>query len=293
VKGPSPVTSAFFVQVDEMRAEPGSVEYQYKIPRPPAEHPLDRVHFVLDIIGLAPVLGGPADGVNSALYFVEGDVANASLSMLGILPFGGEAATLSKWSVRYGDDLVDFGSRRFLREAMNLTADYEAHHIIPWELRFHEIVQAAGRAGFDLNDSLNGFILNKYSKELESKLAQAGGAALDKVVQVTIPNGVHGNHPAYNFYILKFLEEFTNKLGGMENISPQAARDLLEATIIPALADDLAVCISRNLHINNFFKERLVAMKWFDTYKDYASNPRFYSFIHGTDELLNDINILW
>jgi hypothetical protein len=294
VKGPSPTTSAFYIQADKFYMEPGSTAEIIGRGSAPQDS-LERVHLALDVIGLAPAIGAPADAVNGVLYFIEGDTFNGTLSMAAIVPIGGEAATLSKWGVKYGDELVDFGSRNFLRRAMNLTHGVEAHHVVPWELRYHEIVQAAGRAGFDLNDPINGFSLTRLQltkMPLEFDLAQAGQAALDKVVYIEIPSGVHANHPAYNFYIVKWLETFTEKLGGIDNIDPLVARELLENTIIPTLDEDLALCISRDLNVNSFFKDKLIQMKWFDTYKDYASSSTFYSFIHGTNELLSELSFM-
>ncbi|MBA2750432.1 MAG: hypothetical protein H0U45_17310 [Tatlockia sp.] len=70
-------------------------------------------HTVLDLAGLVPVLGAPADGINAVWYAAEGDWVNAGLSATGMIPIAGEAATAAKLgiratdAVRGADDAVD------------------------------------------------------------------------------------------------------------------------------------------------------------------------------------------
>lgn len=52
----------------------------------------DRAHGVLDLVGLVPVLGAPADVASAAWYAVEGDWEDAGLSAAGTVPFLGDAA---------------------------------------------------------------------------------------------------------------------------------------------------------------------------------------------------------
>ncbi len=60
-------------------------------------------HTVLDIAGLVPVLGAPADGINAVWYAAEGDWVNAGLSATGMIPIAGEAATVAKFGIRAVD----------------------------------------------------------------------------------------------------------------------------------------------------------------------------------------------
>jgi len=70
-------------------------------------------HTVLDVAGLVPVLGAPADALNGVWYAAEGDWVNAGLSAAGMIPFVGEAAVAAKLgnravdAVRAGDEVVD------------------------------------------------------------------------------------------------------------------------------------------------------------------------------------------
>jgi len=56
-----------------------------------------RVHFALDLVGMAPVVGEAADILNGAIYFVEGDHLNAALSAGSALPVWGWTSTAGKW----------------------------------------------------------------------------------------------------------------------------------------------------------------------------------------------------
>ena len=63
----------------------------------------DIVHGGLDVVGLVPVLGEPADLPNAGIYLAEGDKLNAGLSAGGAIPFVGMAATGAKWGKRAYD----------------------------------------------------------------------------------------------------------------------------------------------------------------------------------------------
>jgi hypothetical protein len=68
----------------------------------------DIVHGGLDVVGLVPVLGEPADLLNAGIYLAEGDKLNAGLSAGGALPFVGMAATAGKWGKRAVDSADAF-----------------------------------------------------------------------------------------------------------------------------------------------------------------------------------------
>jgi len=51
---------------------------------------------VLDGVGLVPVVGEPADGINALWYGAEGDELNAALSAAGMIPIAGWGATGAK-----------------------------------------------------------------------------------------------------------------------------------------------------------------------------------------------------
>ncbi|MFE0772825.1 polymorphic toxin-type HINT domain-containing protein [Streptomyces sp. NPDC058861] len=81
---------------------------------------LDLIHGSLDILGMIPGLGEPADGVNCGMYAVEGIVEyfnpfgrdgawlDAGLACASMVPIGGWGTTPLKWtrySEKYGPDL--------------------------------------------------------------------------------------------------------------------------------------------------------------------------------------------
>ncbi|MDO9457662.1 WXG100 family type VII secretion target [Nocardioides sp.] len=68
---------------------------------------VDLGHLVLDVGGLVPFIGEPADLVNAGWYEAEGDHLNASLSAAGALPFAGWAATGGKFSLKGLKGLAD------------------------------------------------------------------------------------------------------------------------------------------------------------------------------------------
>jgi len=59
-------------------------------------------HTILDVLGLIPVIGEPADAVNAAWYAAEDDWVNAGLSSAALIPFAGAAFTGGKLLGRAG-----------------------------------------------------------------------------------------------------------------------------------------------------------------------------------------------
>lgn len=63
----------------------------------------DQAHTLLDLLGLVPVVGEPADLLNCGAYGLEGDGVNAGLSCGGAVPVLGWAATAAKGTIRAAD----------------------------------------------------------------------------------------------------------------------------------------------------------------------------------------------
>lgn len=55
------------------------------------------IHFALDIGGLVPVIGEPADLANGAIYYLEGNKLDAALSVGSAVPVWGWVSTGGKW----------------------------------------------------------------------------------------------------------------------------------------------------------------------------------------------------
>ncbi len=67
-------------------------------------------HGILDVGGLVPLVGEPADGINALWYGAEGDTTNAALSAAGMVPLLGWGATGGKAvgkGMKYADDAAD------------------------------------------------------------------------------------------------------------------------------------------------------------------------------------------
>jgi hypothetical protein len=67
-----------------------------KAERKPGNSILNGIQTGLDIIGLIPVVGEIADGINAIIYAARGDYINAALSAVAMVPFAGIAATGGK-----------------------------------------------------------------------------------------------------------------------------------------------------------------------------------------------------
>ena len=67
------------------------------------------LHGLLDVAGLVPFIGEPADLMNGVWYYAEGDVLNGSLSMGSAIPIVGYVATGGKWvkTALKAEDLVE------------------------------------------------------------------------------------------------------------------------------------------------------------------------------------------
>ncbi|NRB65350.1 MAG: HNH endonuclease, partial [Saprospiraceae bacterium] len=144
---------------------------------------LNQTHTALDLIGLIPGLGEPADFINAGLYIIEGDGANATISLMASTPFGWVATTprLVFKVVKKADGVTNYtlrmlkdnnGTIRFvtkngvensgqLKAIMQTGVGQQAHHIMPWAKRTNPIIQKAAKSGkFHINDTFNGINLN-------------------------------------------------------------------------------------------------------------------------------------
>ena len=133
------------------------------------------IHISLDVFGLVPVVGEIADLTNGALYAIEGDGVNATLSFASAIPVVGYGSVVTKYGLKIvkastiGTRVklvwkitangVEFGSRGTLRKVLGITdSALHAHHLIPWAQKIHPLVQKAAKSkhAFHLNEALNG-----------------------------------------------------------------------------------------------------------------------------------------
>lgn len=189
----------------------------------------EAVQLGLDIVGLFPVVGEVADVLNGIIYSIDGNGTMAALSYVSAIPIVGwwsagvkmaqriivtaGGKTALKW-IRLANDQISFGRRGQLRRVLGLSVGnaQQAHHLFPWELTEHTLVQTAakGPAGtaFHMNELLNGI-------------------ALDKVAHV---NGFA--HPLYNAAVKEAADKALTRLS-QKNIAltPEVARTELETLI--------------------------------------------------------------
>lgn len=184
----------------------------------------DLIHFGLDGLGFVPVVGEVADLINGAIYTIEGEGINAALSYSASIPFAGWFATTAKWAKKTIDltggakttlvwlkkagNLIDFGDRGQLRKILNLATGNPlvAHHILPWALREHDLIQKAAKGGtpFHMNEVLNGLPITVFQH--------------------------NSGHPGYISKVSAKLDELWLQFGS-DAMSPETARSVLESLI--------------------------------------------------------------
>ena len=151
----------------------------------------DLVHIALDAFGMVPVVGEIADLTNGALYLIEGDGVNATLSFAATVPLAGWSATGAKYAIKIVDatqtattiitkvkltwkvlsnGIIDFGYSNQLRKVLGLTdTAFQAHHIMPWTdlIKNHSIIQKAAKSGsaFHMNEALNGIAVASWRNQ--------------------------------------------------------------------------------------------------------------------------------
>ncbi|MGH2665828.1 AHH domain-containing protein [Flavobacterium sp.] len=152
---------------------------------------------------MAPVIGEPADLISGVIYTLEGDNLNAALSYASAIPVTGWFTAGTKfglklantvptvyavttkvkltWKIKNG--ILTFGQQSQLRKVLGMAISSvdprQAHHLIPWAKKGHEVVQRAAKYGFHMNESLNGIAVaawrnqpnhNAYNDLIELKM---------------------------------------------------------------------------------------------------------------------------
>lgn len=174
---------------------------------------IEAFHVGLEFLAFTP-LAPEAILIDAALYAYQGNGSSATINVVlagvpGAL-LAGNVRILAKTIISpittksfklfhvYVGDLVIFPSRSALRRIIGLTSKlHEAHHVIPWEMRFHSVLQAAAKSSFKfhLNEFDNGIPLlkeinqnaiaheiynDKIAKKLDDILGEISPFILDK-----------------------------------------------------------------------------------------------------------------
>ena len=201
----------------------------------------ETIQLLLDLGGLAPVIGEVCDLTNGVIYTIQGDGLNASLSYASAIPVAGWFAAGSKYGVKVinasdiasrqvlkwivgNDGLIKFGYSSQLRKVLKLTdATKQAHHIIPWayNIQIHSVVQKAAKSAdaFHLNEALNGIAVASWRNQ--------------------------PNHPNYTNLIFGKLEAFRIS-------NPNATPNQCYDELIDIISDARQAIINNpNTHLNN------------------------------------------
>uniref|UniRef100_UPI0030ECA064 AHH domain-containing protein n=1 Tax=Ascidiimonas aurantiaca TaxID=1685432 RepID=UPI0030ECA064 len=160
---------------------------------------MEALHLLLDLAGLAPGVGAIFDAANGLLYTVEGDYAGAGLSFAAAIPFLGDWTTVARISkkvfnlqngkrvflkiYKMANGMLKFSNRGQLRKVLGIRdSSIHAHHIIPFSLAEHPVVQNAAKfktetkTPWHMNDIINGVPLpqslhqtghKKYTDKIE------------------------------------------------------------------------------------------------------------------------------
>jgi hypothetical protein len=63
-------------------------------------------HGVLDVVGMIPVVGEPANLIGAGIYALEGDYISAGMDLAAMWPAGGQAATAAKYGRKVGTEVL-------------------------------------------------------------------------------------------------------------------------------------------------------------------------------------------
>lgn len=163
-------------------------------------------------------------------YNIADEIADGVTTITRQISNNGNTITL-KWVVD-GNGVITFGNRSNLATILG-TIDDEAHHILTWtKSGRHPVVQAAAKDGFHLNTFENGIGLSKYRKSLGE--------------------GIHGNHPAYDDYVVHKLSEFKRDY---PNFTPELANEHIQKNIIPHMKDLIEDASNSAHNLNEYFKQ--------------------------------------
>ena len=196
------------------------------------EAALNAFQTLLDLGGLAPVVGEVFDVFNGGIYLIRGDGVNAAFSFSSAVPIAGWFSTGAKFatkgSLRWvlkADNYIDFGRSSKLRKILGLAdgdKTVQAHHILVWAERQHPLIQKAASSStnpFHMNDALNGIPVASWRNQY--------------------------NHPLYNNRIKDALDRINDQF---PNLTPDEAVNKLQP-LIQRIRQ--AILDNPNTHLND------------------------------------------
>lgn len=69
-------------------------------------------HGVLDVVGMIPVVGEPANLIGAGIYALEGDYVSAGMDLAAMWPAGGQVATAAKYGRKAGQEIVEQAAKK-------------------------------------------------------------------------------------------------------------------------------------------------------------------------------------
>ncbi|MDF2473454.1 MAG: hypothetical protein K0R21_1236 [Anaerocolumna sp.] len=133
---------------------------------------LDGVQTFLDVVGLIPAVGEPADAANAAIYTARGDYANAALSAAACIPIVGSLGTTAKL-VNKGSQVVE----TVVDGAKIIDNLVDSSKIV-------DKVNDAGKAVDNISDVSKGIDATKQTSNVASEVIEGGLETSQKLLNV-------------------------------------------------------------------------------------------------------------
>jgi hypothetical protein len=130
-------------------------------------------HDVLDVGGLVPGVGEPADFVNGVLYTLQGEGTNAALSFAGALPIAGWASTGTKWAknaLKLSDNAFHSASGLIFKMGSkhgNRLAHVLEHTADDLTKRTHGVFELGDKLVENLDNAFSALKNTKWTKQLK------------------------------------------------------------------------------------------------------------------------------
>lgn len=150
---------------------------------------LDKAQMALDAIGIFPLVGEVADVINGVIYLAKGDIKNAGISFISMIPEVGDTAK----SVRYFDkasDLLKLGDKVVDLKKTNKSIKNskkmldEAHNVVQYA-KYKEVLKTTEKANPLVESLINtGGLPSNYITKSQAKInGWKPGKALDNYVK--------------------------------------------------------------------------------------------------------------
>lgn len=180
--------------------------------KPPAHHSfwdslLNDVHSLLDVVGMVPLAGDLANGLNGVIYLGQGDLKDAAISGLGLIPIGGGMAIAVRVASKGAEALKEMRAaekavqavKPFLRFAANGVARTAAgarelfrDPAKAWDSAIANELDEANRAFERAQEAQNSL---PATRELSGKTVASDGAPTISGWAEPKPNGFGGASP--------------------------------------------------------------------------------------------------